>query len=373
MGGRKKLLFLEYFPFMGGGQAVLLNIIRYLKKEYDVEALIFNRGLIEPELKKTGIKTHHIQAPEKVKYRYIDKYIPFYKKLTDFLKSGKYDLVYSGGMFATKLAAPACFFLKVPLIWHKQLIIEKGYFSYNASQARLLSNFTSKIICVSDASRESMIKSGVNPKKLVTVHNGVEIHKAKGQRLRIRDKYKVKGDFVCGTVCIFRQNKGLELLVKAAGIIEKQNKKIKFMLVGKADKGQEGYEMEIRESVKRRGLRNFIFAGYGDKFDFMPGFDLYVMSSPNEPFGLVTIEAMSLGIPVVGFNKGGTGEIVTDGRDGLLAKEISAEALAGKIMKAYNDKKKMKAMGKEAMKTVMSKFNIEKQMCEIKSIIEGQI
>jgi glycosyltransferase involved in cell wall biosynthesis len=369
MTGKKTILFLEYFPFMGGGQAVLLNIIKEMKKHYNVEALVFNRGMIGHELGRLKVKTHFIQAPDKIKYRYLHKYLPFYKKLSGLLKQGNYSLVYSGGMFATKLAGPACYMLGIPLIWHKQLIIEKGYFSYNASQARFLSNFASKIICVSEASRVSMIKAGVKPGKLVTVYNGIEPFKGKGSKRKIRDKFKVKDNFVCGAVCIFRRNKGLELLVKAAEIISNKNPKIKFILVGRADKGQEWYEKQIRDSVKEKGLKNFIFAGYGDKYDFMPAFDIYVMSSPNEPFGLVTIEAMSLGIPAVGFNNGGTKEIITDGKDGLLAKDISAVALAESIMKAYNDKKKLKAMGKEAVKSVKSKFNIEKQMKEVGQII----
>jgi glycosyltransferase involved in cell wall biosynthesis len=374
MTGRKKLLFLEYFSFMGGGQAVLLNIIKEMKKYYDVEVLIFNRGLIEQELKKLGVRTHYIQAPLKVKYRYIWKYQPFYNSVKVFLKRGGYDLVYSGGMFATKLAGPACLAVKIPLIWHKQLIIEKGYFSYNASQARLLSNFASKIICVSEASRLSMARSGVKESKLITVHNGIKIPviKAKTIRHAVRKKYAPAGGFVCGTVCVFRKNKGIDLLIQAASLAQKGSRKIKFLLVGKSDPGQERFEEELRRDVKDRGLDNFIFTGYRDKYDIMPAFDLYVMPSPNEPFGLVTIEAMALGIPAAGFGSGGTKEIITDGYDGFLASGVNAQALAEKIFFAYDNRAELKKMGKNAIKTVKERFTLEEQMKEIKRIIEEQ-
>ena len=372
MTGKKKLLFLEYFPFMGGGQAVLLSVIKFMKKYYEVEALIFNRGLIEAELKKLGVKTHYIQAPRNVKYRYITKSIPFHLRVADFLRRGNYSLVYSGGMTAVKLAGPSCLRLGIPLIWHKQVIIEKGYFSYNAGQARLLSGFASKIICVSNASKESMIRSGVKPSKISVVHNGIDIpgRLVMKRRDRIRKKYSVGKSFVCGTVCIFRKNKGLEILLETAAIIQKKKLPVKFMLAGRADKGEEWYEEKIRKEARDKGLDNFIFTGYGDKYAFMPAFDLYVMPSPNEPFGLVTIEAMALGIPAAGFNSGGTGEIITDGVDGMLARGMGAGALAEKIEEACRNRGMVKRAGKNALKTAGEKFSLGRQMLEIGKVME---
>src|SRR5271157_1611730 len=151
MTGKKKILFLEYFPFIAGGQNVLLSIIENLKKDYDVEALIFNRGEIENRLKELKVKYHFIQAPKTVKYRYFLAFAKFNKEIYEFIKDGGYDLIYTSGHFSTKLVVPALKKLKIPLIWHKHLIIDKGYFSYMASQVRKFSRFADKIICVSDA------------------------------------------------------------------------------------------------------------------------------------------------------------------------------------------------------------------------------
>jgi glycosyltransferase involved in cell wall biosynthesis len=375
MNGRKKILLLEYFPFMGGGQRVLLDLAEGLKKYYEVEILAMNRGMIESEGEKIGIKVSFIQAPEKVKYRYIFGYAGFFLKLVKFLSENKFSLVYAGSMFAAKLAGPACFVKKIPMLWHKQLIIEKPFFSYNASQARLVSAFAAKIICVSQASRLSMEKAGVNPEKLGVIYNGTRLPGKSVEKARnnFRKKFRVEKNFVCGTVCIFRRNKGLELLIETAGIISKLRGDIKFALVGRADAGEEWFEDKIRAMVRESGLKNFIFCGYGDKYAFMPGFDLYVMPSPNEPFGLVTIEAMGLGIATAGFNRGGTAEIITDGKDGFLAGDVTPEALAEKILYAYDNRKKLKAVSGKAVKTVKERFSLEKQTASFRGIIEGMI
>ena len=361
---------------MGGGQKVLLDLIAGLKKHYDIEALVMNRGIIEAGLKKQGVKTHFLQAPVKVKYRYLNRFLPFFIKLNRLLEENKYDLVYSGSLFASKLAGPSCLVKKVPLIWHKQLIIEKPYFSYNASQARLVSGFAKRIICVSEASKLSMIRAGVAPDKLITIHNGVEIPRAglTKARMNFRKKFRVKGNFVCGTVCIFRLNKGLDLLIETAEIISKAAMPgIKFVLAGRADPGEEWFEKKLREKVRDKKLENFIFAGYGDKYSFMPGFDLYVMPSPREPFGLVTIEAMGIGVPAAGFNRGGTAEIISDGIDGFLADRITPEALSEKIIYAYKNRKKLGAMSKKAAAAVREKFSLEKQSAAVRGVIEACI
>ncbi|MGD0566569.1 MAG: glycosyltransferase family 4 protein [Candidatus Goldiibacteriota bacterium] len=376
MTGKKKLLFLEYFPFMGGGQKVLLDLIAGLKMRYDIEALVMNHGMMEAALEKNRVKTHFLQAPGKVKYRYFNQYLPFFIKLNRFLKENKYDLVYSGSLFASKLAGPSCLVNKIPLIWHKQLIIEKSYYSYNASQARLVSGFAKRIICVSEASRLSMIRAGVALEKLITIHNGVKIPRGpmSKARMKFRKKFRVGGNFVCGTVCIFRRNKGLEMLIDAAEIISKAAMHdMKFVLVGRADSGEEWFEEKLREKVKEKKLKNFIFAGYGDKYAFMPGFDLYVMPSPMEPFGLVTIEAMGIGVPAAGFNTGGTAEIITDGKDGFLAGQVSPRALAEKIIYAYKNRKKLGAMSKKAAASVKEKFSLEKQTAAVRGVIEACI
>jgi glycosyltransferase involved in cell wall biosynthesis len=371
MNGRKKILLLEYFPFMGGGQRVLLDLAEGLKNYYEVEILAMNRGIIESEGEKFGIKVNFIKAPEKAKYRYIIGYTVFFLKLVKFLSDNNFSLVYAGSMFAAKLAGPACFVKKIPMLWHKQLIIEKPFFSYNASQARLVSAFAAKIICVSQASRISMEKAGVNPGKIAVIYNGTKIFDKSMKKARdnFRKKFRVDKKFVCGTVCIFRRNKGLEALIETAGIISKLRGDIKFALVGRADLGEE----KLRAMVREKGLGNFIFCGYGDKYAFMPGFDLYVMPSPNEPFGLVTIEAMGLGIAAAGFNRGGTAEIITNGKDGFLAKDATPEALAEKILYAYDNRKKLKAVSEKALKTVKERFSLEKQAELFREIIEGLI
>jgi glycosyltransferase involved in cell wall biosynthesis len=376
MSGKKRILFLEYFPLMAGGQAVLLSILENLKNLYAVEVLLFNHGPIEEKLKSMNIKTHFIQAPPKVKFRYFIKTIDFMKKVFSFLKAGEYSLIYSSGYFATKLIALPAFMLKIPVIWHKHQIINRHYFSYLSSQVRFYSKFVSKIICVSDASKKSLVKAGVEINKLITVHNGMKIPDMNRVRYGAltRKKYGLKTAFIAGTLGYFRRNKGLDLLIAAAEKVKGQNSNIKFLIAGKAEPADLKYEQELRLSVKEKGMeKTVIFAGFQKKFDFLPALDIFVLPSDNEPFALSVLESLGSGVPVMAFDSGGTPEVVKDGFNGYIVKEMNPDELSKAILSAYENRAKLKKMGRNAALNIKKEFTVEKQMKKIRSVIDASI
>ena len=76
--------------------------------------------------------------------------------------------------------------------------------------------------------------------------------------------------------------------------------------------------------------------------------DLFVFPSVTETFGNVILEAMSSGLPVIGFRVQGPQDIVQDGYSGLFAPEISAKGLASTILDITEQLQKMRTMGKQA-------------------------
>lgn len=373
--GKKKIIFAEYFSFVGGGQAVLLNLIKGLRKEYEAEVLLMQEGPFEKLLKDNHIKYTVLKAPEKPRYRYFLKYFRFAKAAHDYLKKSGASLLYGNGFLSVKLLAMPAFFAGIPVIWHKHIIADKKPLSYFGLNAAFLSLFVRKIICVSGAVMRSMKNAGVKPGKMSVIHNGMDpLAPSKTQRNKIRKKYSIENNFVAGTVGFFRRNKGIEMLIDAAEIAAKRSKKIKFLIAGKGVQGDEQYEKYLRKKAEDKGLKNtFIFAGYGDRKLFIPAFDVFVLPSPAEPFGMVTLEASSLKVPVVAFNTGGTPEIIKDGINGYLVNEVSAKALAEKILAVMNGKKSLLKSGKAAAKNVKENFTVKAQVEKTAKLIRGVI
>lgn len=375
MKNRKKILFVEYFSFLGGGQVVLLNLLKYLKNDYEIYFLLFNRGQIEKKLKELKINYFFIKPPDKVKYRYFWKIIPVLIKIYRFIKKLKPDIIYANCYFAVKLLAPVLRILKIKTIWHKHIIIEKNYNSYLASEIRKYSKFVEKIICVSKAVKESLIKIGVCEKKLVVIYNGIEFEKnKKDMREKIRKNYNLNKKFVIGAMGYFRENKRFDIFIDMAKILKNFDCNFRFILSGEAVNGNNFLENKLRAMVKNYQLNDiFIFTGYVDRYKILPAFDIFVLPSQAEPFGLVTLEALSLGIPVIAFATGGTKEIIKDNKTGFLVKKVGPEYMANKILKVYKNRSLLNKIKINSKKLVKSKFDLKIQIANIKYLIENTV
>lgn len=81
-----------------------------------------------------------------------------------------------------------------------------------------------------------------------------------------------------------------------------------------------------------------LFAGHQDDvYPWFDSLDVAVTASVGEPFGLVTVEAMALGKPVVGVRSGGTAQIIEEGTSGLLVPPGDAASMATAICRVLSD------------------------------------
>ncbi len=360
---KDNILFLEYFPFLGGGQRITLKIAEYLKRFYNIRFICFNDGLILKELKKLNISYDLMRAPKHAKFRYFWDAILFYFNFKKYLNKNNIKLIYCNSYFTAKLATFVSKHTKIPVIWHKHIIIENKKNSYLAGQIRKISIYVNRIICVSQAVKKSMQRIGIDDRKLCVVYNGISLPLKNKVKSIIRKKYKLNDCFIAGTVGFFRRNKGFELLINAAEIVKQKQKNIKFFIAGRAD-GDKKYEDELKKIVENNNLKGtVIFGGYIDRFSCISAFDVFVLPSFAEPFGLVTVEAGACGVPVIAFATGGTPEIIRDGINGFLVKEVSAQKLSEKIVEVYNKRKQLKKIRQNAKRIVKEKFN-EKNMQE---------
>jgi glycosyltransferase involved in cell wall biosynthesis len=103
----------------------------------------------------------------------------------------------------------------------------------------------------------------------------------------------------------------------------------------------------IEKQIDQRGLRNSIrLIGFrADVQDVMAAGDVFVLPAPAEPFGLVLIEAMSLGKPVIAARAGGPVEIVIDGLTGTLFDPHNASSLSEAIVQMLQSPEMILRMG----------------------------
>ena len=89
----------------------------------------------------------------------------------------------------------------------------------------------------------------------------------------------------------------------------------------------------------------------------LPLADVLLLPSEQESFGLVCLEAMSCGVPVVATNVGGTKEVVQHGQSGFLHDPFDVEAMAASVLELVSNPGKRRAMGEVGRKTALEKFS----------------
>jgi glycosyltransferase involved in cell wall biosynthesis len=112
-----------------------------------------------------------------------------------------------------------------------------------------------------------------------------------------------------------------------------------------------------------------VFTGFrSDIPEIMAGLDIIIVPSENEPFGMVTVEAMAMGKPVIGTLSGATPEIIQHGLNGLLVPVKSPEALANAIETLASDRDYAKSLGFNARRRVLEAFSLDAYIRNIQEL-----
>lgn len=162
-----------------------------------------------------------------------------------------------------------------------------------------------KVIAVSDFTRNIVInKYGINPDKVVTVHNAVDFSGRKDMQVErgVNDKVVT----FLGRITF---QKGPEYFIEAAAKVLKRTKNVRFVMAGSGD-------------MMNRCIRHVAKLGIADRFHFT-GFlrgaevqkmfalsDVYVMPSVSEPFGISPLEAMRSNVPTIISYQSGAAEVL---------------------------------------------------------------
>ncbi|NMF64815.1 glycosyl transferase family 1 [Brasilonema octagenarum UFV-E1] len=142
-----------------------------------------------------------------------------------------------------------------------------------------------------------------------------------------------------GIVGRMQRWKGIHVLVEAMPKVLQKYPNAHCVVVGGKHDLEPDYEDFLNEKIATLGLpEKVLLAGLQRNIpEWVQAMDVFVHASDNEPFGIVIIEAMALGKPIIAGNAGGPTEIITNGLNGLLTPYGDANALADAILRYLND------------------------------------
>jgi glycosyltransferase involved in cell wall biosynthesis len=377
----KKIIFLEQYCRISGGQKVLLEIIEGLdKNRYQAMVLLPARGQLAELLQ---VK----EVPYKVLP--LGFYSLGYKNFFDLInycarlpvlfflfvlivKREKPDLVYANGARTFTWATIACHLMKIPLIWHLHSIFDKGFL-------RIILNFlgrfslVERIIAVSQSAAFGFLNLG---DKVKIVYNGIDTKKF------LPDSRNKKSDdsLLISSLGILVKWKNQEDLVRAAYILSNQGKtNLRFRIIGgplyKSKKGC-SYLLKLKKMVKNFGLGEVVeLTGHRDDISsLLKQSDIVAITSKEpDPCPLVLLEAMASEVAVVASDKGGPAEIINQGEDGLLYQAGNYRQLANKIAYLCENENIRLAIARKASFNCRVNFSREVFQKKINEAIEGCI
>jgi glycosyltransferase involved in cell wall biosynthesis len=237
---------------------------------------------------------------------------------------------------------------------------------------RLGGRWATRVIAVSEASRRSFVTPGSLPAaKVHVVHNGIDVGRfwpgVDGRR--IREKLGIpataKVVLLAGRLVPW---KGQAELVQAVALLRTRGRDLTALVVGQPDVVAPGFPGLLNALIDQVGVRDRVVLTSFPRRDMpevMAAADIVAVPSYDEPFGLVALEAMATGRPVVGSNTGGIPEIMYDEISGLLVPPGDPTALANGIERYLAEPALVARVIQNAREQVVTRFSRERMVEDV--------
>lgn len=251
------------------------------------------------------------------------------------------------------------------------------------------------LIVMSQALRANVLAThAIKPRRVRVIHLGLDYDRFDPEKVRAKDQREAWGadedTCVIGMVGRLDPAKGQATFLKAAAGLRRlaPERKLRFVIVGEETLAPPGeasrggsYLEELRGLAAQLQLQDsVVFAGYRENVpEAMAAFDLFVMPSRQEAFGLVAIEAMAMETPIV-ISAGGSAEEIV-GRPapdrfspyGVLVRPEDAFDLQGALKRLLDDPERGRSMGRAARSFVRAEFDRWKRLRQTLTVYERSL
>ena len=344
-----RIAFLTHYTELYGANLSLVNLIDGLRRYGHIPTVICpDRGDLLNALASRGVPAAIFPfawwcSPRPTAHGAAKRFLTNLRLLPEIVRqlgNWKTELVYSNSsVFCVGALAAAR--LGLPHVWHLREFGDRDYDLFPDApkpvvrRAILSADAT---IFVSHALKHAFLGNR-NPKTAHVIYNGVASESVFDERRRLANSLRERRQpFTFVLVGRFRESKGQAVAIRAFAQLAERHRDVRLLLVGGAGAtGQQDYFELCRELVKFLGLADRVeFWGYiPDPERAFLAADVALMCSAIEAMGRVTVEAMSACRPVIGFDGGGTTELIENGQTGLLYRG-GAEALAESMERYVN-------------------------------------
>ena len=381
-----KLLFLDQFGTLGGGQRVLLETLKSLDRaQYQPIVALGTRGDFRERLLDEGIPVMELPlgSYRSRKKTPLDMVRFFFRSLycasvlTGWVLRYRPSLLFANAPRTFICATLAGWITHRPVVWHLHNVLPQGVELFLLA---MFSRWVHTIVVCSQAAAQPLLerRPGLQS-KIRLIYNPVPRLKqpTPGDVDRLRESFGVQPEQVCiGILGRITPFKGQWHFLQAARLVLQQAQEVRFFVIGSpaADNSDQEYYSQLRLTVEQSGVKNSVFfvEHQKDVENFLAMMDVVVVASQGpEALPQTVIEASSMGKVVIAPASGGIVEIVEDGKTGLFVEVDEPEKLAAAMLKVVREPGILKSLGSTAQERISCHHSREKFSEAIQSTLRS--
>lgn len=374
-----KIVFVESYPqVVYGQQRTLLSLLETARKAGHHSLVACTaEGPFVNAVREAGEETVILPYPSHLAtyggaiYRYgwrrkagmAWQLVGYVRQLRQWLKAQRPSVVFCNDMRGLLTMGVAARMAGIPvIIWDK---LDKPHGILDWFQLPL----TQLNIIISDAVRVKYPKQQQRwfQKRIHKVHEGVDLERYSAH-ISVREPLGLTNDhIVLAMVGSISERKGQDRLMRLIPQLAEYYPQLRVLLVGDPDESARDYFMDL----PNRDHPNVMHVGFRDDIPaVMQSIDSLLILSRQEGMGMVIVEAMAAGKPVIGTRAGGIPEVVVDGETGLLVEGDDDDALLEAIATLCDDAVARRRMGEAGRARAEAHFDRPKQHARVIELME---
>jgi len=299
-------------------------------------------------------------------------------KLYKYLKRVKPDIVQTYILKPNLYGRIAALLAGVPVIISTELTLKNQAHSV-AARLRdrflhplnaILNRYTDVILCSSDAIRRQWSTRELAP-RLKVLHPYFDPAKLQNSsQVCNKTAPTAKDNWVIGTIGRLSEEKRQIDLLRAFHKVLKVFPKATLLIVGDGEMRD-----ELMNVARRLGLSGSVaFTGFQSNVsEYLEKMDVFVLPSRTEGFGIVLLEAMTMGLPVIATDVGGIPELVVNNETGILVRPSRPDELVKAITELLSDPGRMCAVAHRGKEHVLSTFSAEQYIHQREIVYESAL
>jgi len=371
----KKIRILHVAQPVGGGVPKYIQmLLKYLNKECFENIIVCSYESKREDYGESILGFEQVAMGREISFCDLKAV----KNIRKIIKKYKPDIVYAHSSKGGAIARLANIGLKSKCIYNphgwafNMRCSEKKQKLYRVIE-KLAAHFCEEIICISEFEKQSAIKNKIcKENKLQVILNGIDIERYEKEPYNQLTRVSLKipeNAFVVGMVGRICPQKAPDIFIKTAKKIKENIPSAFFIIVG------DGEKEEIRNyAAENNFLESLLITGWVDNpMSYIELFDVAVLLSRWEGFGLVLPEYMLARKPIIATNIDAIPSIIHDEINGLLVEPDNVEETYKAIENIYEDKTLVVDMVSRGFEDVHIHFNVERTVKEHEKLFKEMI